>query len=195
MPITATPDGKRLLAPNGQRPVKRVGKRYDDPNRAGRGVIRLAERTADLLDDPSSVEDWDDEELARGRRRDRNGKFTGADPKVVPTHVYHEVVRRSIRRAQLTLHEGGTEAATVKAIQTLVAIMDSKAADEKARVAAAKIILDRGLGKESTNVEVTVRPPAFLGVIQAGLVALPSDESDIIDADVIDDDDVEWEGQ
>jgi hypothetical protein len=147
------------------------------------------------MDDPASIEEWDDEELNRGRRRDVNGKFTGRDPKVIPTHVYHEVVRRSIRRAQLTLHEGGTNAATVKAIQTLVAIMESPSADDKARVAAAKIVLDRGLGKEATNVEVTVKPPAFLGIIQAGLVALPAGDSDIIDAEVVEDDDVEWEGQ
>lgn len=199
MPTIATRDEKgRLVAPSGKRPTRRVGDDWSNPqpHRAGRGIVRIAERTADLLDDPASVEEWDDEELARGRRRDKNGRFTGRDPVVVPTHVYHEVVRRSIRRAQLTLHDGGTEAATVKAIQTLVAIMSSEAADEKARVAAAKIIIDRGLGKESTNVEVTVRPPAFLGVIQAGLVALPSgsDDSDIIDAEVIEEGDVEWEG-
>lgn len=162
---------------------------------SGRGIVRVSSPTADVIDDPEAVKDWDDEELRRGRRRDKNGKFTGRDPVVIPTAVYREMVRRATRGAEKRMAES-LEAA----VDTLVAIAtsNSEATEDKDRIKAAEIILNRVLGREPVKIENSGAPPLFLGIIQAGLVvggtpvgSLPN--GDIIDAEVIDDDEVMFE--
>lgn len=158
-----------------------------------RGVIRITEGVAEVLEDPSKVEDWDEEELRRGRRRDKNGKFTGRDPVVIPTAVYREIVRRSLRKAEVEMSTN-LEAAC----KTLTAICNDHEADDRDRINAATIILNRVMGRDATKVEVSAKTPLFLGLIQAGIVAggqpvaLGADESDIIDGEVVDDD-IEFE--
>lgn len=179
--------------------------KLDDPPRArkpthrqksaGRGVIRISSAATDVIDNPRVVEEWDDEELRRGRRRDRNGKFTGADPLVVPTTVYREIVRRSIRRAEKELAVN-LEAACA----TLTAIATSEAAEDRDRIVAAKIIMERIMGKEPLKVDHSFKSPLFLGIIQGGIVtggepiAIGSgDDDDIIEAEVIEPEEVIWE--
>ena len=145
--------------PRLKRPVHR--------HQSGRGIVRVSSNTADVIDDPEAVADWDDEELRRGRRRDKNGKFTGRDPVVIPTAVYREMVRRATRGAEKKMAEN-----LEMAIDTLVAIAGShsEATEDKDRIKAAEIIINRVMGREPVKIEHGGNPPAFLGIIQAGLV-------------------------
>jgi hypothetical protein len=162
---------------------------------SGRGVIRIAERTADVLDNPDEIREWDDEELHRGRRRDKNGKFTGRDPIVVPTPVYREMMRRQLRKAQMLLGENLEEA--VKALNDIIS---SSAAEDKDKIKAVQILLDRVMGRNPEHVEVNVKQPLFLGILAGGIVPGPlleiearRDDSDIIDAEVIEEGELVWE--
>jgi len=162
-----------------------------------RGVIRISPTTADVIDDPTRVHDWDEEELRRGRRRDKNGRFTGRDPIVVPTAVYREMVRRAVRKAEVQMATN-LEAAS----QALVKIIEDPRAENRDKIAAMKILFDRVMGKEPTTVEHNIKTPLFVGILQGGIVAggepvaigpAPPDESDILDAEVIEDDELIWE--
>lgn len=145
-------------APRARRPLRRQ-------QSSGRAVVRISSNTADVLEAPETVEDWDDEELRRGRRRDKNGKFTGADPIMIPTAAYREIVRRSIRRAEKELATN-LEAACA----TLVSIATSTVAEDRDRIVAAKIVMERIMGKEPLKVDHSFKTPLFLGIIQGGIV-------------------------
>jgi hypothetical protein len=150
---------------------------------SGRGTIRISANVSDVIDDPESVADWDDEELRRGRRRDRNGKFTGRDPVVIPTAVYREMVRRATRGAEKKMAEN-LEAA----VDTLVAIASSQSdsTEDKDRINAAKIILDRVMGREPIKLDHSGAPPLFLGIIQAGLVVGGTPVGSLPNGEIID---------
>jgi len=162
---------------------------------SGRGIVRIGVRTADVLDDPDSVKGWDDEELHRGRRRDKNGKFTGRDPLVVPTDCYREMMRRQLSKAKLLLVDNLEEAC-----KALTEIIASAGAEDKDKIKAAQLLIDRVMGRNPEHVEVNVKQPLFLGILQGGIVPGPlleiearRDDSDIIDAEVIDEEALEWE--
>jgi hypothetical protein len=192
----ASPHGDTVVRPVAPKRVfgKRTEKNKDGSPRL-RGVIRISESVSEVLEDPSKVDEWDDEELRRGRRRDRNGKFTGRDPVVIPTAVYREMVRRSIRKAEVEMTTN-LEAAC----KMLTGVIGDMEAEDRDRIKAAEILLNRVMGKEATKVELSSKSPLFLGIIQAGIVAggepvaigVGADEDDIIDADVVDDD-IEFE--
>lgn len=60
------------------------------------GYIRIGHATIDLMEDPSQLLDWDDEELRRGCRRNKNGGFPAAKSEIIPRKVYDELVKRTI---------------------------------------------------------------------------------------------------
>jgi hypothetical protein len=47
--------------------------------------------------------DWDMEELRHGRRRDRNGRFQGRPPNVLPKNLYDELWKRVLAEGQQKL--------------------------------------------------------------------------------------------
>jgi hypothetical protein len=61
-------------------------------------VLRPGDRTAALLkqarEGKLDLSDWDIEELMRGRRRSKNGKFNGRPPSIVPVEIHDELARR-----------------------------------------------------------------------------------------------------
>jgi len=162
---------------------------------SGRGIVRIAARTADAVDNPDSIKDWDDEELRRGRRRDKNGKFSGRDPIVVPTNCYREMMRRQFARANFLMVDN-LEAA----VEALTDIVTSSVSEDKDIIKAAQLLIDRVMGRNPERLEVNVKQPLFLGILSGGIVPGPlleiearRDDSDIIDAEVIDEEALEWE--
>lgn len=166
--------------------VKRhdVEKDYNGAQRR-RGKIRISPTTADVLEDPTLVEDWDDEELRQGRRRASDGTFRGRPPIVVPTACYREIVRRQMAAAQMKM-----AVHLESAVDTLVAIAESPRADDSARIKAATIIMERIMGKEAQTINLKSEQPLFLGIIQGGIVSTGTpqelDDPDIVDAEVVD---------
>jgi hypothetical protein len=52
-----------------------------------------------VIYDGQSLDDWDDEELMRGRRRNKHGGFTGRPAKVIPAAVAKELTRHRFQRS------------------------------------------------------------------------------------------------
>jgi hypothetical protein len=125
---------------------------------------------------------WDDEELIRGQRRDRNGRWSGRPPKVVPTAVHGELVRRRLSKAAELLRESVVDAALL-----LREVVTDEDADYGDRIKAANLIIERVMGKtpESLLVKVEHEPP-WAVAIRAALVAGPPlgpNEQPVIDVE------------
>lgn len=175
------------MAPPKPKPVHRQA--------SGKGIIRVHPATADLIDNPAQVLEWDDDELSRGRRKGKDGKFTGRDPNIIPAEAYRELVRRQIARAQKLMATN-----LVQAVEALTMIASSGDAANGDRIRAANIIIERLMGKNPEVVEVSVKTPLFIGILNGGIVPgpllpgsagalesgyTPEDEADIVDAEVV----------
>lgn len=164
--------------------VRQLTKKHDK-----RSTVRVAGSTIDLLRDPDQIKDWDDEELERGRRRDKNGNFQGSAPTIIPMECFRELNRRRMLKAQQMMSEG-----VAPALRELKKILDSETAEDKDKIAAAKLLLDRGLGKEPQTIDVNVETPKWLQALQGGIVATTNEpDDDIEDAEVIWDSDDDQE--
>lgn len=121
--------------------------------KSGRALIRVSKNVADLLEDPTSLSEWDDEELRRGYRKDRHGRWTGRPPKVVPTACHQELTRRLFKQAQQTFNTN-----LPKAIEVLMSIINNPNSDDHAKLKAITIVLERTLGKTADKVDISVQP-------------------------------------
>ncbi len=115
--------------------------------------IRVGGATARILAGDEDVRAWDDEELLRGHRRDKNGTWVGRPPKVVPKMVHDELVRRKLRKAYELLADS-VEAA----VRVLVEIATDPQAEPAVRVKAATTILDKALPPKPVDVHLTHEP-------------------------------------
>jgi hypothetical protein len=105
------------------------------------------------------IEEWDAEELARGRPRDRNGNFTGRAPKWITRELHEEAMTRFRQ-----LIRDGVNANTHVAVETLKELMTDTDTDEdgKPRVPAsvkasiAQYLIDHTLGKPKQRVETDI---------------------------------------
>lgn len=103
------------------------------------------------------IEDWDLEELARGRPRTSDGHFRGPAPKWITPLVIREAKRR------LLDHTYGSMAAHVDlAVQTVVKLLNSTEVDDwgrplvdaRTKLAAATFVIEHIIGKPKNTVEV-----------------------------------------
>lgn len=152
----------------------------------GRALVAVSSKTADILDGIEDLSAWSDEELLRGQRKDKNGRFTGVPPKVVPQAIHKERVKRTMSKAHDLLRES-----TIDAVKMLRTIVNDTDAPETARIQAAQLIMDRTLPKtDNVNLNLGVREdPPWLRALTGGIVA--SNDDDIVDAEVIEDSDDE----
>lgn len=117
--------------------------------------VALGKSGSDVLMERDDPRDWDDEELLRGRRRDKNGNFSGADPKVIPKAVYEEMQKRMLidsRKKMTQMVETGLE--------KLKDILEGQDTADKDRLKAIQMLFDRTMGRTPEKVEVgPVRQP------------------------------------
>lgn len=153
---------------------------------SGRAVLRVSAPIADAIDDPETLKDWSDEELRRGRRLGPKGKFNGPDPKVIPSNVHREMLRRQLSQAEVLLTQNLTEA-----VRLLGHIVSSPASEDKDRLKAAQLIMDRVMGKPKESVTIDQKQPMFVGILAGGIVpGDPLEDMDIID---VESDELVWE--
>jgi hypothetical protein len=116
--------------------------------------VRIQGRYALFLSGKITVEDLDDEELARGRLRAADGTFRGRPPTMLPTELVQAMRREWLGRAQeklaAALHEVG--------IGTLVELA-RECPDPAVRLRAADKIIERTMGKVPDKIEVGVEDP------------------------------------
>jgi hypothetical protein len=118
-------------------------------------VNRLHGRYADLAAGRISVDDLDDEELARCQLKDINGHFTGKPPKMLPSVLVHDMRRAYLLRAEGRLREALMECG----VGVMIEIASDGNLDPAVRLRAAKEILDRGLGKVSEKITIKAEDP------------------------------------
>jgi hypothetical protein len=157
------------------------------------------------------IDEWDDEELARGRPRDTNGQFRGAPYKYIPREVHERAVERFkvLVREQMNVH-------SIEALKTIQMVLESDEVDHKGKpivpastkLDAAKFLLEHIVGKpvQPTQSEVSVKLQGILGAVMVNpsqiqnnpdyalahvarreLTSGPQDDLGVIDVDAIDD--------
>ena len=105
----------------------------------------IAEQVLDL-------DDWDNEELIRGYRRNRRGKF-GVAPAYIPREIQQEAFRRLIGRGERKMKTAYLEA--VDALVKLAHTADS----EKVKLDAIKTLMERVVGKVPDIIRVSQEAP------------------------------------
>jgi hypothetical protein len=137
-----------------------------------------------------ALDDWTDEELMRGQRRNKNGRFSKR-PQIIPARMVQELTRRRFSRAHLLMSESLEDS-----VRMLRSIVNDKSAPEFARIKAAETIFDRILGKPRESIEVglsaNLEPTAFQKAFQAAIVGTMEQASDaqqpqIVDAEIVED--------
>jgi hypothetical protein len=131
--------------------------------------------TAGIVNGQVDLSAWSDEELIRGQRRSKRGKWEGKPPQLVPKAIHDELVRRKMVKAYDLLKKS-----TYAAVKTLIEVATDRKADPAVRVKAAETILDRTLGRptESMKLDVSGLEP-WAKLIQASTVNVVATEEPI----------------
>lgn len=117
--------------------------------------IRVRGRYAQLLAGTLSVEDLDDEELARGQLRSADGTWRGRPPKAIPQEMVQRMRREWLGRAEAKLRAALLESG----LGTLVELADNELIDPGVRLRAAQTIIERTMGKVPDKVVLAAEDP------------------------------------
>lgn len=128
-------------------------------NVSGHEVKRMAVRVQSprlqaLLDGRLKVSELDDEELARGYPRDKNGKFSGRPPTMVPRAMQDEMMKRLLGRGSEVFKE-----AYIDSMKTFATIAADPNADPNVRLKAAQYVIERLTGKTPEVIHVAAEDP------------------------------------
>lgn len=136
------------------------------------------------------IEQWDDEELTRGRPRDKNGGFRGARPSWLTPALQTE---RQRRLRQLMADDLGTFAAD--ALRTIHSVMTDKRTDDfgkpvvpaSVQLDAGKYLVDQFMGKAAATIDVNQMSPleSLLADILVNPDGQPSHQ--IVEGEVVED--------
>lgn len=195
------PNGKPTIDPQGRPPEKQGGRpaKSLSPKQIRARARRAAQITEDQLENlyGKPLEEWDAEELARGRPRAVDGTFKGKTPSFITRALHEEIMKRfeGIVRTEMNVH-------TVAALQMIGTILENDEVDDKGRpivaagtkLDAAKFLIEHILGKPKQRVEtdISVKLQGILGhamvnptmdgsgqfALTAGYVEAPSWEDD-----------------
>jgi hypothetical protein len=117
--------------------------------------IRVTGRYAMLVQGVIKIEDLDDDELARGQLKDKNGQFRGRPPAVIPKEMVQAMRREWLGRAEAKLRE----ALMGPGIGTLVELARDPSVDQAVRLRASQTIIDRMMGKVPDKIEFRAEDP------------------------------------
>lgn len=141
-----------------------------------RAIVRMGQMNTRILTGQEDLSTWDDEELKRGQRKDKNGRFQGKPPVIVPKSLHNELVRRTLSQVEELMRENA-----YACVEALVDIVKGKDTEDKDRIKAAEIIMNRVLGKEPVRLEIGAIKSKFEEAFEAMIV--PDDDGEVIDAD------------
>lgn len=145
---------------------------------------RVPNRYQALVNGDIDIETITLEELLRGQLMDKNGKFTGRPPNVIPK-AFHDMMVRELTKRMNAKFAGATE----MAINTLMEIAGNPRAPADARFKAATYIVERLMGKvpDKQIVEATI---AKWEINLQGLIVdvdEPAGENSVVEAVVVED--------
>jgi hypothetical protein len=153
----------------------------------GRGRAKVSKTTVAIVNGDLDISVWSDEELLRGQRKNKNGKWTGRAPVLLPAHLVHELTKRRFQRAHVLLADS-----LVDCVQMLRSVVNDKRASKSDRIKAAEIIMDRVLGKPKEQVSLDINP-GWQGIVAQAIVPLAP--SSIIEGEVVDDEEPDPTGK
>lgn len=133
--------------------------------------VQMHDEDVLIADGKLDLDDWDEEELIRGYRRGRNGRFP-EPPKFIPREVAQEAFRRLTRIGERKLRQS-----YVKAIEALVALALDEDTPAKVKLEAIKEIQNRTVGK-TPDVLVSTEAPWQDMLVDS---VIPIDEADALD--------------
>jgi hypothetical protein len=160
--------------PVDKRPRSASGKLLTDKQIRAR-LRRRVKRMEMLPDDEFAslykpVEEWDLEELARGRPRNRNGRFTGPRPKWITREVHEKAMQELTRQVRAGMH-----AIVPDALKQLHKLVNDEQLDERGKPIVpastkadiAKFLLEHVVGKPTQRVEtdLSVKLQGILGAV------------------------------
>jgi hypothetical protein len=116
------------------------------------------------------IEDWDMEELARGRPRNAKGTFSGPKPKWINAQVHEQSMERYTAAVKTDMRS-----TTVDALGAIRWIIQNEEVDDKGKpivppstkLEASKFLLEHIVGKPTQRIEadVSVKLQAILGSV------------------------------
>jgi hypothetical protein len=116
------------------------------------------------------IDEWDLDELAAGRPRDREGRLSGRKPAWITTQVHEEAMTRYTAAIK-----AGMRGSTVDALRVIDMILSDDERDEKGKpivpagtkLEAAKFLIEHAIGKPKQQVEseVSVKLQGILGTV------------------------------
>lgn len=162
----------------------------------GRELLTIGKGSAAVLRGEDDVTTWDDEELAYGRRRDRNGSFTGNAPRLIPIQCYTELKRRQVFDAESTLGKVVAEASAY-----IANVARGVEEPNSGRMQACNMVYDRVVGKSVDRVQMESKVDMSMSIIDApwavtlrnslrslAIPATSTEADDIVDAELVEDD-------
>jgi hypothetical protein len=140
------------------------------------------------------LEDWDFEELARGRPRDKNGGFAGRTPEWIRQTVAKESKKRLIDKTYGLLATHVDTAVQVMGNLLISEEVDDKGrplVDAKTKYAAAAFIIEHFIGKPNALVTVDVEGDEVKQALAAAIVLDDGKPQDVLEGEweEVDDDD------
>lgn len=158
------------------------------------------------------LEDWDAEELAKGRPRNAQGNFGGRPPKFVTRELHERAMDRfkTLIRDEMNVH-------SINALKTIQMILESEEVDHRgkpivssaAKMDAAKFLLEHVVGKpvQPTTQDISVKLQGILGAVMVNPAEAAAqqyqpahigtrgelEDGNIVEGEVVDDDE-EYDG-
>lgn len=115
---------------------------------------RVSGRMAQLLAGELSVEDLDEEELARGQFRDEHGQFRGRPNKLIPRELQQEMIRRLLQHGDEIWRQGYNIA--IRVHLEICSDPNNSPAD---RLKAAQYLIERVAGKTPDRIHIAAEDP------------------------------------
>lgn len=167
------PNGKPKIDPQGRPPEKQGGRPATVMSR--KQIRARARRKMDIGHQELAVlykplEEWDAEELARGRPRAKDGTFKGKAPMFIDRALHEQIIRKfeEVVRSEMNNH-------TVSALTLIGQILEDESEDERGRprvnastkLDAAKFLIEHVIGKPKQRVEtdISVKLQGLLGTV------------------------------
>lgn len=157
--------------------VRRMAERGEDITGI-RPMTRMGTVATRIITGQEDLSLWDDDELQHGRRRDRNGNFGGSDPQLVPKLLQNEITKRIFAKANELMRNN-----LVMAVEELMLIVKGADTENKDKLKAIQMIMDRTMGKEVQRIEISEKKRWEITLDSSimSVTAIPAD--DIIDAE------------
>jgi hypothetical protein len=140
---------------------------------------KIADQAFNKLYKP--LDEWDVEELARGRPRNANGDFRGRPPE----YITREVHERALERFK-ALIRSDMNALSPAAIASIKMVLDSEEIDARGKpvvpastkMDAAKFLLEHVVGKPKQHIEsdISVKLQGILGSVMVNPMEMPTDQ-------------------